>query len=120
MTHRRQRNPALYLVLAASAMRMAAQAPATSELPSFDAASIKAGSPDVPHMVGVRILAGGRVQIDGFSLKDLVSTAFDMGFSQVSGGDEWMSKNIYFVEATPPDALRSSIKSIRHTLFGDR
>jgi uncharacterized protein (TIGR03435 family) len=58
------------------------------------------------------------VAIDGFPLRTLITTAFDLGFWQVSGGDEWVSKDIYFVEAMPPDALRSSIKSIRHTLFG--
>jgi uncharacterized protein (TIGR03435 family) len=96
----------------------AAQETATVELPHFDVASIKAEEPGVPRMVGVRVHPGGRVEIAGFPLKTLITTTFDLGFWQVSGGDGWVSKDTYFVEANPPDALRSHIKSLRYTLFG--
>ena len=118
MRHREQRELLLYLVLAASAACVVAAQKTGVELPHFDVASIKAESPDIPHTMGVHVFPGGRLQIQGFSLKELIITAFDLSFWQVSGGDAWVSKNIYFVEATPPDALRSSIKSIRYTLFG--
>ena len=118
MTQRTQRNLVRYLVIAVSVASVAtAQQAATVELPHFDVANIKAEA-NAPRTMGVRVHPGGRVEIAGFSLKALITTAFDMSFWQISGGDEWVSKDTYFVEANPPDALRSRIKSLRHTLFG--
>ena len=119
MTQRTQRNLLMYFVITGSIACVAtAQEMGKVELPHFDVASIKAEDPNVPRMMGVRVHPGGRVEIAGFPLKTLITTAFDLGFWQISGGDEWVSKETYFVEANPPDALRSRIKSLRHTLFG--
>jgi len=118
MTHRTERNLLIFVVTVSVHCVAAAQETATVELPHFDVASIKAEDPNVPRLMGVRVHPGGRVEIAGFPLKALLTTAFDMGFWQISGGDEWVSKDTYFIEANPPDALRSSIKSLRHTLFG--
>jgi uncharacterized protein (TIGR03435 family) len=116
MIHRTHRNLLTYLVVTASvACEAAAQKTATVELPHFDVASIKA-DPN-PRMSEVRVHPGGRVEIAGFPLKNLITTAFDVSYWQISGGDEWVSKDTYFVEANPPDAVRPRIKSFRYTLF---
>jgi uncharacterized protein (TIGR03435 family) len=118
MPHRTPRNLQIVAVTISAVCVAAAQEKATVELPHFDVASIKAEAPDVPRMMGVRVHPGGRVEIAGFPLKSLITTAFDLGFWQVSGGDAWVSKDTYFVEANSPEALRSHIKSLRYTLFG--
>jgi uncharacterized protein (TIGR03435 family) len=118
MTHPTQRNFLILAVAMAFACVSAAQQPARVELPHFDVASIKAEEPGVPRMMGVHVHPGGRVEIAGLPLKSLIATAFDLGFWQISGGEGWVSKDTYFVEANPPDALRSHIKSFRYTLFG--
>ena len=69
-------------------------------------------------MVGVEVYPGGRVVISGLSLKALTATAFRLSYWQISGGDAWTEKDDYNVEAKPAENLRSSIKDLRHTLFG--
>ena len=98
--------------------RTAQDEPSAAELAAFEVASIKPIDPKVPHMVGVRIYPGGRVIISSFPLKTLITTAFGLSHSQISGGDEWTAKDLYNVEAKPPEAMGSSIKDLRYTVFG--
>ena len=118
MTPHRRQDLLAVLVLAVSASCVTAQESVAVKSPRFEVASIKAGDGNAPHMMGIRVDPGGRVEIGGFPLKALVTTAFDLGFWQVSGGDAWVSNDIYFVEAKPPETLRTSIKTLRYTLFG--
>ena len=116
--HHAQRNLLLYLVLTASIARVAStQEPAPVESPRFEVASIKAVDPNGPVTMGVCVYPGGRVTVAGFPLKALIATAFDLRYWQISGGAEWVSKDNYVIEAKPPDAQRSSIRSLRYTLF---
>lgn len=102
MAHRIRRN-LLILVSTVSVVCVAtAQQAAIVELPHFDVASVKPEDPNVRRIMGVRVHPGGRVEIAGFPLKTLITTAFDLGFEQISGGDEWVSKDTYFVEANSP------------------
>ena len=41
-----------------------------------------------------------------------------MSYWQISGGDAWIEKEQYDVEAKPTEKVRSNIKDLRHTLFG--
>jgi uncharacterized protein (TIGR03435 family) len=92
-----------------------AQTATQSPAPGFDVAVIKP-SPE-QHMVGVNVYPGGRIQINGFNLKSLISTAFNVGYWQISGGDEWTEKVDYDLEAKPPENLRAQFTNIRHSLF---
>lgn len=87
------------------------------ESPQFEVASIKAIGPG-PRTVGVKVYPGGRVEISGFSLEGLITTAFDVAFWQISGADDWISRDEYVLVAKPPDAAQASIKSLRYTVFG--
>ncbi len=49
------------------------------------------------------------------SLKSLVTTAFDVSYWQLSGGEKWMEEDTYDVEAKPPES--AEIKDFRYTLF---
>jgi len=87
-------------------------------MPEFEVASVKPVEPNVPHMVGVRIYPGGRTVISTMTLKSLVVVAFRLSFWQVSGGDSWVEKDEFDIEAKPADNWRASIKDLRYTLFG--
>jgi uncharacterized protein (TIGR03435 family) len=91
---------------------------ATGKLPQFEVATIKPVDPKVGHMVGVNVYPGGRVVINGLSLKALIRVAFDLSYWQISGGEEWTDKIAYSVEAEPPAEMRAKISNLRHTLFG--
>jgi uncharacterized protein (TIGR03435 family) len=100
----------LFVLLAAwPVARMGAQ--------EFEVASVRVIEPGVPRTVGIKVQPGARVVISGLSLKALVATAFGLSFWQISGGEPWVEKDSYIVEAVPPEELRESITNLRHTLF---
>lgn len=68
-------------------------------------------------MAGVNVYPGGRIQINGSSLKGLITTAFNLSYWQISGGEEWTEKLDYDFEAKPPENLRTQFTNIRHSLF---
>jgi uncharacterized protein (TIGR03435 family) len=84
----------------------------------FEVASIKPIEPGVPRMVGIKVQPGAKVVISGLSLKALAAAAFGLSYWQISGGEPWVEKDTYIIEALPPEKLRESITNFRHTLFG--
>ena len=48
--------------------------------------------------------------------KSLIAMAYDAGYWQLSGGEDWMAKEVYDIEAKP--AAQSGVYSLRHTRFG--
>lgn len=93
------------------------QTNAADQLPRFEVATIKPVEPSAMHTVGVEVYSGGRVVLRTLSLKALICTAFQLGYWQLSGGDDWAEKAEYNVEAIPPEGVRLSLPSTRHTLF---
>jgi uncharacterized protein (TIGR03435 family) len=111
--------PLAYLTAAANPQSRTAQdRPPVTALPAFEVASIKPVDPSTPGMMGVHIYPGGRVTISHLPLKVLVIAAFGLSHYQLSGGDEWTEKDLYNVEAVPPQIMRSSIKDLRYTWWG--
>jgi uncharacterized protein (TIGR03435 family) len=94
-----------------------AQDAAPRDLPRFDVATIKPidTRPGVMHRAGADVYPGGRIIFPTVSLKSLISTAFDLPYSQLSGGEEWMDKDYYDVEAKAPEG--STPYDLRHTWF---
>jgi len=112
--HRRYLGPTLLSLLVFSAI----QRVPGQDRPEFEVASIKPVDPNVPHMVGVKVYPGGRVMLSSLPLKTLTAIAFRLSYWQISGGDAWIEKDDYNVEAKPSENLRSSIKNLRYTLYG--
>jgi uncharacterized protein (TIGR03435 family) len=65
---------------------------------------------------GVKVYPGGRVVVHAEPLKALIMAAYDLGYWQLSGGEDWMEKDVYDVEAKP--TAHSGEYSLRHTRFG--
>lgn len=86
-------------------------------LPEFGVISIKPIAPNTPHSVGIQVYPGGRIEISGFALRNLIAAAFDLAYWQVSGGEPWMENDIFEIAAKPSDDSRPGVRSLRHTLF---
>lgn len=84
----------------------------------FEVASIKPVNEAGKHMVGTTVFPGGRTVLKGMSLKAVVAEAYDMPYWEVTGGERWMEKDLYDIEAIPPDGLRSKFLHVKFTLFG--
>ena len=82
---------------------------------AFEAATIKPTDPNAMHLMGVKIYPGGRVLIPAVSLKSLITTAFNLGYWQVTGGEPWIEKEAYDIEAKPPSDLQPPITDLRYT-----
>jgi uncharacterized protein (TIGR03435 family) len=94
---------------------VAAQAASQSPAPTFEVATIKPSSEQ--GEMGVKVYPGGRIQINGFQLKGLIATAFNLNYWQISGGDDWINKDDYDLEAKPSESLRAQFTNTRHSLF---
>ena len=113
------RTALLSLFLVSSTIdRAAAQDLAAAGLREFEVASVKPVVPNVPHMVGVKVYPGGRVVISTMSLRALTAIAFRLSFWQISGGEAWIAKDEYDVEAKPSEDLRPGIRDLRHSSYG--
>jgi uncharacterized protein (TIGR03435 family) len=84
--------------------------------PAFEVAAIKPVDTTNGIMdAGVKVYPGGRIVIHALPLNGLIVAAFDVGYWQLSGGEDWMEKNAYDVEAKP--AAQSGTYSLRHGRF---
>ena len=106
------------LCVSSGVNRAVAQGEAAAKSLEFEVASIKSEDPNVPREVGVEVYPGGRVVISSLTLKALIGAAFRFSNWQVSGGEAWMEKDEFHVEAKPSEKLQGSIQDFRHTLFG--
>jgi len=82
--------------------------------PAFEVASIKPVDQNVEHMQGVQVFPGGRVVISALSLKMLITTAYHLAYRDISGGEPWMEKEEYRIEAVPPPEWRTKITNLKH------
>jgi uncharacterized protein (TIGR03435 family) len=112
---RRYNHPVRSLLLPVAAILCLARA--AFPQPAFEVATIKPFDTTNGVMnMWVRVYPGGRVVIHAEPLKGLIATAFNVGYWQLSGGQDWMEKDVYDAEAKP--AAQSGTYSLRHTRFG--
>lgn len=92
---------------------------ASTGLPQFEVATIKSidTRPGVMHMTGTNVYPGGRVVVSSETLGGLIVIAFHLSYWQVSGCSSWCEKDLYDVEAKPPEKLAGGVWDLRHSLF---
>ncbi|HTS29911.1 MAG TPA: hypothetical protein VMH81_28765 [Bryobacteraceae bacterium] len=63
--------------------------------PAFEVATIKPSDTTNGIMnAGIRVYPGGRLVTHALPLKTLIMAAYDAGYWQLSGGEEWMEKDL--------------------------
>jgi uncharacterized protein (TIGR03435 family) len=94
----------LLLTLVLTPIAAHSQPAPPASLPQFDVAIIKpidgTHGPIDAHMP--KVYPGGRIVIAGLSLKGLISVAFNASGDRLSGGEDWTSKDQYYLDARPP------------------
>lgn len=80
----------------------------------FEVASIK--PINGPAASELKIYPGARIVLPGFTLKGMICMAFNVSYWQVSGGEDWIDKTLFEVEAEPPSDMAAHI-SLRHSWF---
>jgi uncharacterized protein (TIGR03435 family) len=85
--------------------------------PAFEVATIKPVDTKNGIMdAGIKVYPGGRLVVHALPLKAMITAAYNAGYWQLSGGEEWMGKDVYDVEAKP--SPQSGTYSLRHTRYG--
>ena len=79
---------------------------AKSRAETFEVATIKAEvtGPGRTTHISLNIYPNGRISITGYTLKELICAAYHLNYDQVKGGDTWIDKDIYDLEAIPANA----------------
>jgi hypothetical protein len=88
--------------------------------PAFEVATVKPVDPNAMNMQDTRVFPGGRVQITGMSLKDLICIAFGVAYWQIDDAKanaEWMTKEHFNVEGKPPAVEGEKQYDERHGFF---
>jgi len=94
--------------------------PAFSQPPAFEAADLKPASPDNHERKG-RILPGGRIEIPGQSLKDLMVMAYGVQDDMIVGGPKWVDTFRFdLVAKGPADAQLPQLREMVQALLADR
>lgn len=89
------------------------QAGATTDLPTFDAATIKPPDPNAGRIAGFYGEPGGRVFFDG-NLRTLIECAFNLHDYQLSGGHDWTDSQSFVINAVPPETSPSRNIGVRN------
>jgi uncharacterized protein (TIGR03435 family) len=105
------------IIFLLSYVRLGAQQESPHPLTEFEVASIKPVDPNTYHTEGVEVYPGGRVVINGLSLKGLIHVAFHLAWRDISGCAPWMEKDLYNIEARPPEDQITKIRTLKHGLF---
>ena len=81
----------------------------------FEVATIKPVDANGPHQNDLTVYPNGRIVLHGLSLRSLTITAFHIGSWQLSGGDTWVEKDLYDIEAKAPVTDPPVSYDVRHT-----
>jgi len=90
----------------ASSFASSQSASVPSELPAFDAATIKPPNPEHGRVAGFYGEPGGRIFFGG-TIKMLVQVAFNLQDYQITGGPDWAHSQWFEINAVPPETSPS-------------
>ena len=103
------------LLACASPPGSSQSAPASADLPTFDAATIKPPDPGAAgRMAGFYSQPGGRIFFGGH-VKWLIEIAFDLRDYQVGRGPGWIDSQWFEINAVPPETSASRSNRVRST-----
>jgi uncharacterized protein (TIGR03435 family) len=83
----------------------------------FEVAAIKPYDPNNPGGQGIQIAPSGRLIMTGVDLKSLIVAAFNLSYWQIEGGDAWIEKDHYRIEAKAPEDSRPPEFNLRHSYY---
>jgi uncharacterized protein (TIGR03435 family) len=97
------------------------QAQPASKLPEFEVADIRPSDPSIMKMGKGRMLPGGRIEVPGYTLRELIMFTYGVTDDMISGGPKWVAEDRFNIVAKAPDgAPDSALRSMMKALLGDR
>jgi uncharacterized protein (TIGR03435 family) len=89
--------------------------------PTFEVVDIKPSDPSNPTPRGKgRVLPGGRIELPGGTLKELIMFAYGVQEDMISGGPDWATRDRYDVVAKGPEnASPEAVRPMLQALLAD-
>lgn len=89
--------------------------------PAFEVADVKPSDPSVIKMGKGRQLPGGRIEVPGYTLRELIMFTYGVTEDMISGGPKWVGEDRFDIVAKAPSgAADSSLRLMMKTLLADR
>jgi uncharacterized protein (TIGR03435 family) len=105
---------AVFLLLSGAAYAQQSQ-------PAFEVAEIKPADPSNPMARKGRILPGGRIEVPGMTLKNLIVMAYGVQENMMGGGPKWAdSQRFDIVAKAPSEASMPTLRLMMQTLLAER
>jgi uncharacterized protein (TIGR03435 family) len=96
-------------------------APAASSMPKFEVADVKPSNPSVIKMGKGRVSPGGRIDVPGYTLKDLIVFTFGVTDNMIFSGPKWLGTDRFDIVAkAQTDAPIQTLRLMMQSLLADR
>lgn len=90
-------------------------------LPAFEVADVHASARTTNPFMRGGIIRGGRLEIRTATILDLISTAYGMDASRISGGPSWLNSDRFDILAgAPPTTSQDTAKLMLRSLLAER
>lgn len=97
------------------------QATTDKPAPAFEVADIKPSDPNNPLDGKARILAGGRIEVAGMTVKSLILFSYGVQEDMVAGLPAWAdARHFDIVAKAPPETPPATLRLMMQTLLADR
>ena len=89
--------------------------------PAFEVAEIKPADPATPRPGKGRVLPGGRIEVPGMTVKDLMMMAYGVQENMIAGGPKWVgSQRFDIVAKAPTETPMPTLRLMMQTLLAER
>ena len=94
---------------------------AQSSQPAFEVADVKPSDPAVVKAGKGRMLPGGRIEVPGYTLRELILFTYGVTDDMVSGGPKWAGEDRFDIVAkAPAGAPDNALRLMMRTLLADK
>jgi uncharacterized protein (TIGR03435 family) len=92
-----------------------------SGTPAFEVMNIKPSDPSVMKMGKGRMLPGGRIEVPGYTLRELIVFSYGVTDDMISGGPKWANEDRFDIIAkAPTDASDQALRLMMQSLLSER
>jgi uncharacterized protein (TIGR03435 family) len=89
--------------------------------PAFEVADIKPGDPAIPYPGKGRILPGGRIELPGMTVQNLIVYGYGVQERMIVGGPKWTDSDRFDIVAkAPPDTPMATMRLMIQNLLAER
>ncbi len=83
------------------------------QAPAFEVANVKPSDPSVIKMGKGRALPGGRLEVPGYTVRELIMFTYGVTDDMISGGPKWVGEDRFDIVAKAPAGALRTIRCAR-------